>query len=714
MSRWGMVAILVLGALVAWAWYTDRLAFSEPASQPTGASSPAGRTVQDNPQLPPADIGAPLLSPYAPMLQAPANPAARLALTDPVILRGFMLSPVEEQEVPSRVDGVIEDILVELNQPVTRDTVLAQIDDRQARLMESYQNRKANSTIGIEQAEAQVRVAKAIVESDIVAGQGAAYLERRVREYQHEKALKDLAKAKEDKELAAHEWERAKLELELHKVRSSVDGIVTRIYKRKGEAVRHLEPVFRVQNLSRLRAEGFAGFEKAHLLRPGLHVLVVAERALAPSRLLLGHRGPVQVLSIPSDGTFLASAGQDGRVLLWNWRRGYQVAEYEVGPDVSSLAIQVQATANGDRQYVLAAGSAISDTKVWVLNRHGKSLQNFALQEHGRHTDATALALAPQADYLALGDQRGRIGMWKLTPKPVLLYQLRGYAGDTAHRGEVTWLAFTPGGLLVSAGRDNTFCLWELGTSQGRLVSTLGQRSGLVSQFSVPHRNPWLLHERNERLEVVAMGREWQPLGIVRRDETMPPFEGFALLSPTGRLLLTRLGAGRIVLATTPATPQEETFLRESYGRGFDRHSPLLLLPTSPWLAGGGLTTSLVTPVTSVGAALHVQPRLWPLHPVSVGQLIVPVGAQSTCALFAPDESVVLIGASDGSICLWPLPAYNYAMALPEAVITYVGQGIESGTAGGRIQVRAEFYNHEPPQFMPGMGVSLIVYPEVK
>ena len=68
--------------------------------------------------------------------------------------------------------------------------------------------------------------------------------------------------------------ERALQLLELHTVRSAIAGEVTKVYRRKGESVRQMEPLFAVANVNRLRIEGLCKVQQAKLVRPGMRALV--------------------------------------------------------------------------------------------------------------------------------------------------------------------------------------------------------------------------------------------------------------------------------------------------------------------------------------------------------------------------------------------------------------------------------------------------------
>jgi RND family efflux transporter MFP subunit len=77
----------------------------------------------------------------------------------------------------------------------------------------------------------------------------------------------------------------ARTNLDAHRVEAPFDGIVTRVYKKKGEAVRQGDPILELVNTDRVRVEGQAEIVDAWDIKPGDRVEVRLEELPArPNR----------------------------------------------------------------------------------------------------------------------------------------------------------------------------------------------------------------------------------------------------------------------------------------------------------------------------------------------------------------------------------------------------------------------------------------------
>ena len=118
--------------------------------------------------------------------------------------------------------------------------------------------------------------------------------------------------------LAERERSQAETVLSMHQIRSSIPGIVKAIYKKRGESVKNLEPVFQIVDLSHLRAEGMIEVEYLPRLRKGMTVAVEPTVPEAPLQTLLGH-----LQEVTGGGRqrgqepWIVSAGEDGTVRVW-------------------------------------------------------------------------------------------------------------------------------------------------------------------------------------------------------------------------------------------------------------------------------------------------------------------------------------------------------------------------------------------------------------
>jgi WD40 repeat protein len=220
---------------------------------------------------------------------------------------------------------------------------------------------------------------------------------------------------------------------------------------------------------------------------------------------LRGHKGAVLALAWGKGG-MLASAGADGKVILWDLARAKPRRTIAAGTVIHGLALDPQGK-------LLAGGGEDAVVRLWDLGT-GESTETATkpLQLKG-HTDwVLCLAFSSDGKNLASGGYDGTVHLWDVGAKK----KLRGFVarppaapnkpaepetvsalafspddkqlavGNTeaeihfftaadgklvrslpGHASTVTALAFHPGGaVLVSASKDRTIRLWNAANGQ--------------------------------------------------------------------------------------------------------------------------------------------------------------------------------------------------------------------------------------------------------
>ena len=218
-------------------------------------------------------------------------------------------------------------------------------------------------------------------------------------------------------------------------------------------------------------------------------------------RALRGHAVSVDAITVTSDG-LIASAGNDGQILIWESKTGAQLR--------SILVPSAQVTALASSEHILLAGLADGSLGLWQMDT-GEKLGAFSEHE-GPIWGATFLsgsklfATVGQDAKVRLWDSgRGARTTWSDHKRPVfaIAYSahrrllatagadktvklwderrrrlIRTYSG---HTEDVRAVALSPDGqILASAGNDATIMLWST-TSDAPLKTLTGHTNRIVS-----------------------------------------------------------------------------------------------------------------------------------------------------------------------------------------------------------------------------------------
>jgi WD40 repeat protein/multidrug efflux pump subunit AcrA (membrane-fusion protein) len=659
----------------------------------TAAEAPPGPAVA----VPgPADV--PLITMPAVKNRPVSGPATAPALHDPVLVSPCNVFPVSEQDVSSQLDGVLQEVAVDLGQPVARGQLLARLDDRQVRpQVELLEIRAASRSAELiakalhDEADSKVKYAE---EANRTGLRAVAELEYKTYLHQRQRYAQEMTKAREEQQAAAKELEKVRRVLELHEIRGALGGEVVRVYKRSGEAVKQAEPLFRLAEFDRLRLEGLCKVSQAGLLRAGMRAVVEPEVRGEQMTQLSGHTGTVHGLCVSADGRLVASSSDDRTALVWTWPEGTRRAALAHPAEVYAVAF---AAAIDSHRLVTAC--ADGQLRLWSLPARGPAEGPVTLP-HLHDRAIRAVAVSADGRWCASGGDDRRVGVWDLTAGRHLYWV---QAGDdalaTAHQGAVTAVHFTPDGALVTAGRDNVLKVWRLGAGAARFAAQYPGRTGDVTQLGVSPDGRRLLFDHGEELRLLDR-TDGTCLGALR-GRKQGHFQGVATFSPSSALVLAGASNGRLQLWQAPVGPEEMAFFRRGYCHGFDRAALAQL--------GEALAARPVPPLAGSEEALR--PRLWRLDGEELRHFVTPTET-ATCAAFAADESVLFTAGTDKVIHVWPVPPRGRADQPLEAVITFVAGQVERGTE--MVRVRAEMTNPQGPgrRLRPGTLATLRVYPE--
>ena len=564
------------------------------------------------------------------------------------------LSPIQEQTVPSQVDGLVRAVLVRPGQRVGKGEPLARLDDRklapQLELLELRANSRTDERIAQAQfaeADAKVKYAEDANRKD---PRAVPELDLKTYLAQRERYAQEVEKAKEEQAAARKELDKVRALLDLHRVTADIEGEVVRSFKRPGEAVRQAEPLFALARTDRLRVDGFCKAQHAARLRPGQRVLLEPELQGAEVAELVGHTNTVTDIAAAPGGGLVASAGLDGQVILWDWPAGRRTATL-----THPAAVHAVDVATTDGGHVVVTGCEDGKARVWSLSGgEAKLLRELS----GHDGPVRCVRVAPDGKSCVTGGEDRRVGLWDVADgqRRRWLHQVGAWK-QTAHQGAVTDLRWAGTEVVMSAGTDNVLKVWGLAGDSGNLLATHRGRTGDLHRLGLSPDGSTQLFDHGDEIRLLDR-RDGAVTGVVQNWKNVR-FQGFATFSPTGALLLSCTSDGLLQLWRTPAAGQP----------GADALADLA--------ARGG----------------------W-----EVRNYRVPKAADVKCGAFSPDEKTFFTGGTDRGVRAWAVPPRDEWQPR-EAVLTYVGGEVEQGTE--LVRVQAETDNARGQRLRPGTFVTL-------
>jgi len=210
-----------------------------------------------------------------PAKQDPVGDASRITLSR------CRVKLIDQVTLASDQIGILDFVEPEEGDRVRANQQIAGLKDDLAQAMYAIAKKKAENDIQ----KRYSRKAADLAATELLKAKDAnRQVEGTVPDIEVQRLQLALEKSELSIELADDEYLIAQLEageaearLKMYRLEAPFDGVVTQIYKRKGEAVRQGDPILELVNTDRVRVEGRVEIKDVWKMRPGMTVHVRLE-----------------------------------------------------------------------------------------------------------------------------------------------------------------------------------------------------------------------------------------------------------------------------------------------------------------------------------------------------------------------------------------------------------------------------------------------------
>ena len=199
----------------------------------------------------------------------------------PLRLNNCQVKWKQQAEVASKIAGVLESVKVKEGDLVKEGQLLAQLDDEVEKTIVEPCEKNASNDVEIRYAlknsEYEYGKYEEVLKARKVDEKAVSEIEVRKAKLAAEKGRLQIEQAQHRFAVALLNAKQARARLNLYRVHAPFDGIVTKVFKSKGEGVRQADPIVEIVNTDEACVEGYINADDLGKVKRGTVVRIELE-----------------------------------------------------------------------------------------------------------------------------------------------------------------------------------------------------------------------------------------------------------------------------------------------------------------------------------------------------------------------------------------------------------------------------------------------------